>query len=150
MVVHHSESMVAENVPSISPQHLQDPASGSSETLHYELYSNIQTVNEVWREWSVGFAEHLPAVSELENKWKAAWRPTTTMRQCFSRRLLIVKAVKAIAEQKRELEGSEIHAAQLLNEYRSSKSLSLNQLILDLKTTNPASLIALNVTKTFK
>ncbi|KAG2222873.1 hypothetical protein INT45_000488 [Circinella minor] len=120
------ESMVAENVPSISLQHLQDPTSGSSEIPHYELDSNIQTVNEVWREWSVGLAEHLPAVSKLENKLKAAWRPTTMMRQRFSQRLLIVKAVKAIAEQKRELEGSESHPAQLLDEYRSSKSLSLN------------------------
>ncbi|KAG2212448.1 hypothetical protein INT45_001451 [Circinella minor] len=67
------ESMVAENVPSISLQPLQDPASGSNETPYYELDSNIQTVNEVWREWSVGLAELLPAISELENKWKAAW-----------------------------------------------------------------------------
>ncbi|KAG2216357.1 hypothetical protein INT45_001609 [Circinella minor] len=49
---------------------------------------------------STSLASHLPSVSELEEKWNAAWRPSTTMRQWFSRRLLIVKAVKAIAEQK--------------------------------------------------
>ena len=138
---------VAEVSSSSSLQPVQSSTSEPNQPPCYELDTNIQTVDEVWRECSVGLASHLPSVSELEEKWNAAWRPSTTMRQRFSRRLLIVKAVKAIVEQK---EIPHVDAAQLLEGVRLSKSMTLNKLVLDLKTNNPTTLTALNIIKTFK
>ncbi|KAG2219641.1 hypothetical protein INT45_012342 [Circinella minor] len=138
---------VAEVSSSSSLQPVQSSTSEPNQPPCYELDTNIQTVDEVWREWSVGLASHLPSVSELEEKWNAAWRPSTTMRQRVSRRLLIVKAVKAIVEQK---EIPHVDAAQLLEGVCLSKSMTLNKLVLDLKTNNPTTLTALNIIKTFK
>ncbi|KAG2211043.1 hypothetical protein INT45_001099 [Circinella minor] len=86
-----SGASVVESI--VTPPVAESSTSEPNQPPYYELDTNIQTVDEVWREWSVGLASHLPSVSELEEK-----------------------SVKAIVEQK---EIPHVDAAQLLEGVRS-------------------------------
>jgi hypothetical protein len=50
----------------------------------YQLSCTIQTVPDLWREWTCGFGNQ-PSVQSLESLYGAAWRPEAKDRVLFSR-----------------------------------------------------------------
>jgi len=60
----------------------------------YKLSRTIQTVPDLWREWTTGLANG-PAVQGLEDSYGAAWRPLQSERVMFGRRKVIIDEIRA-------------------------------------------------------
>ena len=54
----------------------------------------MQTVPELWREWSSGLGGQ-PSIQSLESLYSAAWRPDAKDRVLFSRRKVIIDEIYA-------------------------------------------------------
>ena len=71
----------------------------------YQLSRTIESVPDLWREWTAGLG-HGPAVQVLENAYGAAWRPAQAERVMFSRRKVIIDEIR-----KRQAAGTPIAVA---------------------------------------
>ena len=60
----------------------------------YKLSRTIQTVPDLWREWTAGLGGG-PAVQSLEDLYGAAWRPLQSERVMFGRRKVIIDEIRA-------------------------------------------------------
>ena len=94
----------------------------------YKLSRGIQTVTDLWREWTSGVAGG-PAVKDLELRWGAKWCQGNE-RRFFSRRKQIVDEVLRKAKSMQGGETSEncFAAAQLIEERRKQQKKSLDWL----------------------
>jgi hypothetical protein len=63
---------------------------------------NVQTVGQLWREWTVGLTGQ-PAVQQLESTYGPRWRPQLKERTFFSRRKVIVDNIKKKAMSGRDV-----------------------------------------------
>jgi hypothetical protein len=64
----------------------------SSIMSHYKMSRFLTTVQDVWREWSVGLGPN-PAVSAMEKTWGTRWRSNPTESRFFNRRKVIVDEI---------------------------------------------------------
>ena len=96
----------------------------SEETsLSYKLSRTIQTVPDLWREWTAGLGNR-PAVQSLEDSYGAAWRPSQSERVMFGRRKVIIDEIRA-----RQSEGLSVAAAvEQVELVRQRGNLSLHGL----------------------
>src|SRR3954451_20975707 len=60
----------------------------------------IQTVLELWREWTVGLGFGQPSVQSLEDSYGAIWRPEQKERVFFSRRKVIIDEIRRRAAER--------------------------------------------------
>ena len=58
----------------------------------YLLSRTIETVPDLWREWTCGLGNK-PSVQSLEETYGAAWRPLQSERVMFSRRKVIIDEI---------------------------------------------------------
>lgn len=98
----------------------------------YMLSRTIQTVPEVWREWTRGLGTG-PSVQSLEQLYGPAWRPSHRERVMFSRRKVIIDDVYARNSRGQTLEA----AVEELELVRCRGKLSLYQLSLLLSKSRP-------------
>ena len=61
----------------------------------YRMNRTIQTVRELWQEWSRGFGGG-PAVAELERRFQARWRRDSNVRMHYLRRKYIVDEINRL------------------------------------------------------
>jgi hypothetical protein len=71
----------------------------------YRLSRTIETVPDLWREWTVGLGNG-PAVQALEDTYGASWRPDQKERVLFSRRKVIIDEIR-----KRQADGKAVSVA---------------------------------------
>ena len=71
----------------------------------YELSRTIRTVNDLWREWTVGLGSG-PAVQTLEDSYGPLWRPSQRERVMYGRRKIIINEIR-----RRQSNGMPIAAA---------------------------------------
>lgn len=89
----------------------------------YSLSRTIQTVPEVWKEWTCGLGAN-PSVQSLERSYGATWRPSSRERVMFCRRKVIIDEIYA-----RHGKGQTLDAAvEELELVRCRGRLSLYQL----------------------
>lgn len=62
----------------------------------YKLDRSIDTVDEVFREWTVGYNRG-PPVMALERAWGTGWRAEDSERVMFWRRKLVIEAIRRVA-----------------------------------------------------
>ena len=60
----------------------------------YQMSRTIQSVPDLWREWTMGLGIN-PSVQSLEDTYGPAWRPASNERMFFSRRKVIVDEIRA-------------------------------------------------------
>ena len=60
----------------------------------YRMSRTIQTVDDLWREWTVGLGGN-PSIQSLEDSHGAKWRPEQKERTFFSRRKVIIDYIRA-------------------------------------------------------
>lgn len=94
-----------------------------SSITQYELSRTIQTVPDLWREWTVGLTGY-PAVQMLEDTHGPSWRTSQKERMLFSRRKKIIDEIR-----KRQAEGKSIQTAvEEVELVRSRGRMSLHKL----------------------
>jgi len=91
---------------------------------------NIQSVEDVWEEWHDGLVEDSdrkrgPAIKELEDRHKAAWRQSGYVTKRFQRRRSIIRRLDIIAER---LGISSREAARRVELWKSEMKMSLDKL----------------------
>jgi hypothetical protein len=87
----------------------------------------VYTVEDVWREWTIGLPGGQPAFRELEKRWGSRWRPGNATKVQFCRRKIILDAIRARTIQGRTEEEA-IAELELLRAGRG-----LNQLVEELR-----------------
>jgi hypothetical protein len=56
----------------------EDDANGQSSVKKYKLSRDLNTVPQLWEEWTSGLSNNLPSVIELEEKFGTKWRSEST------------------------------------------------------------------------
>jgi hypothetical protein len=62
----------------------------------YVMKRDVNTVTELWREWSVGLGGG-PSIMQLNVTWGSRWKAGNEG-QFYSRRLSIIKAIEALVD----------------------------------------------------
>jgi len=57
----------------------------------------IETVREVWDEWTVGLTPFLPSVEQMDKKHGTKWRNSTKERKFYSNRLVIIREIRRLS-----------------------------------------------------
>ena len=82
------------------------------ELLQYRMCRTVQTVEELWREWTVGL-QGTPAIAALDSRWGSRWRAGRQSElQWYSLRLEVIKEIRRLAQSRRT---SEVVAMRVLN-----------------------------------
>jgi hypothetical protein len=56
----------------------EDNANDQSSVKKYKLSRDLNTVTQLWEEWTSGLSNSLPSVLELEEKFGTKWRSEST------------------------------------------------------------------------
>lgn len=64
----------------------------------FEMSRGIETVREVWDEWTVGLSPSLPSVEQMDKKHGTKWRNSTKERKFYSNRLVIIREIRRLQE----------------------------------------------------
>jgi hypothetical protein len=80
--------------PVVQPSTVGAQADLPSSPPSYLLSRTIETVPELWGEWTVGIGGN-PPVQLLEKSYGATWRPSRSERVMFSRRKVIIDEIHA-------------------------------------------------------
>ena len=112
-----------------------DENSACPTACHYEMDSNVKTVIEAWKEWTIGLDDpvtqvRMPSIQYLEDNFKTRWRQRDKIRKRFTRRRVIMDFVEKVA---RFLEVPELAAANKMEFWRAAKKISLDKLSKDLQ-----------------
>lgn len=106
----------------------------------YEMNRNIRTVNDLWREYTIGLDDaigsgrrRLPAVRDLEMQFGTKWRSKEKDRRFFNRRKIIYQEVERMV---RDNAMTESDAVRELDRLISSNNASLDWLQRHLKEQN--------------
>jgi hypothetical protein len=89
----------------------------------YVMKRDVNTVTELWREWSVGLGNG-PSIIQLNATWGSRWK-AGNKGQFYSRRLPIIKAIKALVDKGKAFTQQE--AAATLKTLRLQGNISLNK-----------------------
>ncbi|KAI8137347.1 hypothetical protein BJV82DRAFT_674832 [Fennellomyces sp. T-0311] len=73
------------------------PASPAPKPI-YTLSRDIESVQEVWKEWRKGLSHRLPAVEKLENEHGASWRKHDTDFYLNERQPIITEVIKRMSD----------------------------------------------------
>lgn len=84
-------------IPDQNPQPQTDPVPFATIPNYVMSRSTKLTVRDLWREWDVGLVG-LPAVRDLEAKWKRKWRSSNTESKFFLRRKVIIDYISVKSE----------------------------------------------------
>ena len=95
----------------------------------YKMSRSLLSVTDVWREYKVGLGGN-PSIENLDRDYKNAWRRAPVERKFYSRRLVLYKQIKSLAE---ELSVSETVAAENLERSRLAAKKSLDSFQKSLK-----------------
>ena len=71
----------------------------AAEPPPYRMSRTIQTIPELWREWTVGLAGQ-PSIEQLDARYGASWRTGPTIaskRQFYSRRKTLITEIRRLA-----------------------------------------------------
>jgi hypothetical protein len=77
----------------------------------FKLSREVQTIPDLWREWTVGLGG-LPSVDSLDAQFGCRWR-SATERQYYSTRKVIVDEIRARGQGNREAEEKAVQAMEL-------------------------------------
>ena len=104
----------------------------AAEKPRYRMSRTIQTIPDLWREWTVGF-QGQPSVEKLDELYGADWRSgpdATAERQFYSRRKTLINEIRRLAAVEDPSYGNphEIVVARLEAERRQAKA-SLSKVI---------------------
>jgi hypothetical protein len=91
---------------------------------YYKMCRALETVSEVWREYSEGFGGNV-SVENLENSYGTRWRKDENERRFFNRRNVIYQEIKKISRERGVSCGE---AAVFLEQKRNIMGLSVNGL----------------------
>ncbi|KAI8376245.1 transcriptional activator of glycolytic enzymes-domain-containing protein [Radiomyces spectabilis] len=97
---------------------------------------SVTTVTDLWRKWSVGLA----AIRQLEENHGARWRSGDKGIQMrfLHTRLRIIRAVEGVASERGI---TEVDAADILENRRSTNKRSLNKLSKSIRAQLPLSMV---------
>jgi hypothetical protein len=109
----------------MQPSLVSNDVDTSSSPPFYQLSRTIETVPELWKEWSEGLGMN-PSIQSLESRYGAAWRPSHKERVMFSRRKVILDEIYARSHRTPSVEA----AVEELELVRSRAKLSLYKLYL--------------------
>ena len=70
------------------------------EILSLEVSKDLQSVQDVWKEYTLGW-DGKPAIRTVEQKYGNAWRKPARKRKFFSMRMHIVKEIERNAQEKK-------------------------------------------------
>jgi len=103
-------------VPALAPE---------LELLQYRMCRTVQTVEELWREWTVGL-QGTPAIAALDSRWGSRWRAGRQSElQWYSLRLEVIKEIRRLAQSRRT---SEVVAMRVLDLQQQQSGHSIDQL----------------------
>jgi uncharacterized protein YciI len=92
----------------------------------YRMSRAVKTVDQLWREWTVGLGGGSPAVAALDSAWGSRWRAGRRSElQWYSLRLEVIKEIERIAQAQR---CSAMEAMWQLNLQQQRTGASLDQL----------------------
>lgn len=98
--------------------------SGPAPSPRYTMSRNVQTVPDLWKEWTQG-VDGNPSIQELESRHGASWRTDQKEKMFYHRRRKIVEEI----ERRHTQEGMSYEAAvEELERVRTEKKLSLHKL----------------------
>jgi hypothetical protein len=58
----------------------------------------VNTVPELWKEWTVGLGPGNPSIRELERQYGPSWRTSSSAANFFSRRLRIINEIQRMID----------------------------------------------------
>ncbi|KAI9235726.1 MAG: transcriptional activator of glycolytic enzymes-domain-containing protein, partial [Podila humilis] len=58
----------------------------------------VNTVPELWKEWTVGLGPGNPSIRQLEAQYGPSWRTTSSAANFFSRRLRIINEIQRMID----------------------------------------------------
>ncbi|GJJ72547.1 hypothetical protein EMPS_04905 [Entomortierella parvispora] len=65
----------------------------------YVMNRQVNTVPELWKEWTVGLGPGQPSIRQLEAEYGPSWRTSSSAANFFSRRLRIINEIQRMVEQ---------------------------------------------------
>jgi hypothetical protein len=88
-------------------------APAPSEPPQYRMCRTTKTVEELWREWTVGLQGE-PAITALDSRWGSQWRAGRQSElQWYSLRLEVIKEIRRLAQSRRTSEEAAMRALDL-------------------------------------
>ncbi|KFH67149.1 hypothetical protein MVEG_07672 [Podila verticillata NRRL 6337] len=64
----------------------------------YVMNRQVNTVPELWKEWTVGLGPGNPSIRQLEAQYGPSWRTTSSAANFFSRRLRIINEIQRMID----------------------------------------------------
>ena len=126
---------------SISNSRVATPAPPvtSAEPPEYRMCRTTKTVEDLWREWTVGL-QGQPAITALDSHWGSRWRAGRQSEvQWYSLRLEVIKEIRRIARAQRMSEEAAMH---LMSMRQQQTGCSIDQLCKTLRANRKAQIIA--------
>ncbi|KAI7821220.1 transcriptional activator of glycolytic enzymes-domain-containing protein [Gamsiella multidivaricata] len=96
-----------EDVKPITQQHQQDNYHAMHSKKHqqqegpppiYVMNRQVNTVPELWKEWTVGLGSGNPSIRQLEAQFGPSWRTSSSAANFFSRRLRIINEIQRMID----------------------------------------------------